>query len=234
MSLRKILEENGIPFENDKIKITAKHIKLDVGLSYSAPQSQEWLNTQPDLMVFGFEPNTNAVSLIKQIPFNNYHIQQNTLCVIPVALGAERADSVKFYVTTNDEGCSSLYKPDESKFPPGYTVKHCLDVPLFKLSDFFELLPPLDYIDYIKIDAQGSDLDIVKGGGDYLRDKVVFVTLEPDGHFYVGADHNNTDNITQYMNSIGFLKVQHTNTRDPTYVNSKFMNEAQTIYIRQG
>jgi FkbM family methyltransferase len=239
--LKNILENNGVLFENNKIKIPSnfKHIKLDIGLSYSAPQTQEWLQNQTDLIVFGFEPNPESVKSIKS-PTNSkkdprhgeildHNYINKSAFIIPVALGTNQEDSVKFYITANDEGCSSLYKP------VGHPIKECIDVPVFKLSDFFDLLSfdNIEYIEYIKIDAQGSDLDIIKSGGEYISEKVVFVTLEPDGDQYSGAGHNTTENITEYMNSIGFQKIKHPNTSDPTYLNYKFVSEAQNIYIRQ-
>jgi FkbM family methyltransferase len=236
--LKNILQNNGILFENDKIKIPSnfKHIKLDIGLSYNAPQTQEWLKNQSDLMVFGFEPNPTSVSKIKMIPINNINITAGNLFIFPIALGNEQNESVKFYITSCDEGCSSLYLPNEDKFPPGYKVKECINVPVFKLSNFFELLPfdSIEYIEYIKIDAQGSDLNIIKSGEEYISNKVVYVTLEAekDCHYY-GAESCTVENITDYMNSIGFKKINHPNTIDPTYVNLKFIEESKNIYIYQ-
>ena len=100
---------------------------------------------------------------------------------------------------------------------------------------FFDQFPwnRIDYIDYIKIDAQGSDLNILKGAGDYLKNRVVFVTAEPDGNQYIGAYKCNIDNITNYMISQNFVKINHPNTVDPTYVNKKFLNISNNIYINQ-
>jgi hypothetical protein len=33
-----------------------KKIRIDVGLSYDAPHSSQWLNEADDIFVFGFEP----------------------------------------------------------------------------------------------------------------------------------------------------------------------------------
>ena len=44
-----------------------------------------------------------------------------------------------------------------------------------------------------------QDLNILKGAGNYLREKVVFVTAEPDGNQYFGANECNTVNISNYM-----------------------------------
>lgn len=239
--LQNILKNNGVVFENDKIKIPSnfKHIKLDIGLSYSAPQTQEWLKNQTDLIVFGFEPCPDSVKSIKSLTNTKKHSGHGNVLenkyintsafIIPIALGTNDEKSVEFYITSNDEGCSSLYKPIS------HPIKECINVPMFKLSSFFELLPlnTIKYIEYIKIDAQGSDLDIIKSGGNYISDKVVFVTLEPDGYQYFGAEHNTTHNITEYMNSIGFQKINHPNTTDPTYVNNKFIEISKDIYIRQ-
>jgi len=90
-----------------------------------------------------------------------------------------------------------------------------------------------EYIDYIKIDAQGSDLNVLRGAGKYLQERVVFVTAEPDGYRYYGAEECNTNNITDYMLSQNFIKIDHPNTKDPTFVNSKFIELAKNIYINQ-
>ena len=239
-TLRTILESNNIEFENDKIKIKSnvKHIKFDIGLSYGAPQTQNWLKNENDLLVFGFEPNPTSVADIKS-PNNskrhpchgelleNKYINKSAF-IIPIALGLNN-DFLDFYITSNDVGCSSLYKPKD------LNVKQTIKVPVFKLYDFFELLPldTINYIEYIKIDAQGSDLDILKSAANYISDKVVFVTLEAESGVYIGVEHNNENNISAYMNSIGFQRINHPNTADPTYVNSKFINESKNIFISQ-
>ena len=71
-------------------------------------------------------------------PINNINITAGNLFIIPIALGNEQNESVKFYITSCDEGCSSLYLPNESKFPPGYKVKECINVPVFKLILYYK------------------------------------------------------------------------------------------------
>ena len=74
-------------------------------------------------------------------------------------------------------------------------------------------------IEYIKIDAQGSDLNILKGAEHYLKERVVYVTAEPDGFQYSGAEESVSGSIVKYMKSIGFHYVRHKNTLDPTFLN---------------
>ena len=52
--------------ENDKIKIPswAKRVKLDIGMSLNAPNSQKWLEADNELCVFGFEPNISNLGVV--------------------------------------------------------------------------------------------------------------------------------------------------------------------------
>lgn len=84
-----------------KIEIPAhiKHIKLDIGLSYSAPMSQYWLTHENNLLVFGFEPNPAAVASIlkgakKRHPDHGEPLETKLIgknfFLIPCALGRSK------------------------------------------------------------------------------------------------------------------------------------------------
>lgn len=133
---------------------------------------------------------------------------------------------MKFYVTEGDCGCSSLYQP---KNLGNYTE---IIVPVFRLDTFLQMLPwdRFEYIEYIKIDAQGADLNILKGAGKYLE-RVVYVTAEAETYHY--HDTINTEqNINLFMISNGFARVYHKLTSDPTYLNNKYKHLSD-IYIEQ-
>ena len=73
----------------------------------------------------------------------------------------------------------------------------------------------------IKIDVQGADLDVVKSGGEIMKERVVYITLEPEV-VYSSGQNNSISSIINYMNSIGFSKVRVGNVKDPTFLNDKF------------
>lgn len=218
-----------------------KRIKIDVGLSYSAPQSQVWLNQDKDLFVFGFEPNPESIQSLqspviqKQQPYHGEPLSQenkNRFHLVPVALSdVEQKQDMDFYMTTIDCGSSSLFKPKEELGP----IKAKVTVPVYSLAHFFETFPfdRFPYIEYIKIDAQAADLNIIKGAKHYLSERVVFVTLEPHGCQYEGGDDCTEENIETYMAQNNFLQIQHPNTGDPTFVNRKFLDVANSIFIYQ-
>jgi len=139
---------------------------------------------------------------------------------------------IDFYCTKNDSGTSSLYCPN-SNLPD--EIKEIVKVPVYSLKHFFDIFDwdRFPYIEYIKIDAQGSDLDILIGAEDYLKNRVVYITAEPENTQYDNSEHNNFNNINKYLESQDFLLINHPNTEDPTFINKNFLYLKDKIYIAQ-
>lgn len=224
-----------------------RHVKIDIGLSYGANQSSNWLDNENDVMVFGFEPNPEAYQCILNgdiqlrhpshasagTPLNKKHLLSGRMHIFNVALSNfEKIEEMDFYVNSKDCGTSSLYSHDQIYLGP---IEKVIKVPVYNLKMFFDNFQweKIPYIDYIKIDAQGSDLNILKGAGKYLSERVVYVTAEPDGNQYIGANDCNSENITKYMNSVNFTRIKHPNTHDPTFINNNFLHLKDKIYISQ-
>jgi FkbM family methyltransferase len=247
-TMKDYVEDSGLKLdENGKIVIPddIKHFKIDIGLSFDAPHSQNWLDNDESIYVFGFEPNPVWVKYMtspdsdRDRTFKDYHTYTKQLqyenvgkrfFVIPVALSdVSEQKEMKLYIPNESDGCGSLLKDRRL----GGTIRtHTVSV--FSLSDFLELLPmdKIDYIDYVKIDVQGLDLNVLKSAKQFLSEKVVYVTAEPETIAYHGADHNTKANIASYMTGIGFVQVDHPNTTDPTFLNTKFQDKKDT-YIWQ-
>ena len=47
------------------------------------------------------------------------------------------------------------------------------------------------------------------------------------------SDDNSAINMINYMTSIGFQHINHPNTKDPTFINTKFLDKKDEIYIWQ-
>jgi len=213
-----------------------KHVKLDIGLSYSAPMSQYWLSHETDLIVFGFEPNPESVQAVlsgptKRDPSHGDPLELKYVGkgfhLIPCALGLSKEPWIKFYITSISCGCCSIFEPSILE------VADIIEVPIFSLSDFFDLFPfethPI--IEYIKVDAQGADLDIIKSAGSYLSRSVLFVTLEAENTHYKNTINSGIE-IESYMSSIGFSRFQSQDTQDPTYVNERFIDYIQSHNVK--
>jgi FkbM family methyltransferase len=254
LSLVNILINNNFKFDSNKKIIfndNVKRIKIDVGLSFDAPHSQNWIDhdiiNENNTVVFGFEANVNWInyikSPIKNNNFSDYHTSTiplkyehlyNKFYLVPVALGnVDTPKYMDFYTPAVSEGCCSLLPPKpNSKIG---NIVNTYKVPVFNLSDFFDLIPfdKIEYIDYLKVDVQGYDINVLKGAGNYLSEKVIYVTAEPEVNQYLNSEDNSTSNIIDYMSSIGFVYINHPHTADPTFVNSKLMDKKDGIYIWQ-
>jgi FkbM family methyltransferase len=219
-------------------------IKFDIGLSYNAPNSNQWLENDDTgkLLVLGFEPDPESVRCIQNKNIKKRHPSHDTpikdkyinsqFFVIPVALSnVNEPKMMDFYSMEKDVGTSSLYSPNSILGNISIVRK----VPVYPLKYFIENIPwnHFSHIDYIKIDAQGSDLDIIKSAGVLLKEKVVYITAEPEHSQYNNCEHNTLSNIEQYLVDNGFIRIKHPNTTDPTFVNRIFLDIAKDIFISQ-
>ena len=183
-------------------------------------------------MVFGFEPHPkNIYSLntggiyksfgwVEQL--DTKFINEHRFKLIPCALGKEDKNTT-LYMTKEDSGCSSIYEPVH------FEIEDKINVNMFTLKSFFDIFPwdKIQFIDYIKIDAQGNDLNIIKGAGNYLSEKVVFITAEPEENHYKNVT-NSENEMDEYMKNIGFIKINknifpNCYSIDPTYINVNFL-----------
>ena len=166
-------------------------LKIDVGLSSNAPHSQLWLEKIPGLAVFGFEPNLQAVSdlLSGSNPRGLKTVLDatavgNHFFLFPVALGSQRG-TVNFHATEELSTSSVLQ--------PASWAHDVYPVPMVPLSDLLSRIPwgfdgdagVFSVVEHIKVDGQGHDLEILRGAGQYLRERVVCVTAEKFAWGYV-------------------------------------------------
>lgn len=99
-------------------------------------------------------------------------------CYHPFTLGLKE-ETLPFY-KTNHPMCSSLYQPDEELLRR-YSN---LDVAMLKSTDSVETtsldhfieMNKINSVDFIKIDIQGAELDVFKGGINTLKDTVFIVS----------------------------------------------------------
>jgi FkbM family methyltransferase len=205
---------------NNKINVPewAKRVKLDIGTSIAAPNSEVWLNEDGELCVFAFEPNAYNVDYLKKggniwpIHLNPNKVNQSFFC-FHCALSNTQNEKQNFYCTAGDSGTSSLFKP---KY---FQINEITEVSVIKLSDFFDHFPwdRIPYIDQVKIDAQSSDFNIIKGMGDYLVNNVVYIDIETHTNHQYENNENPLD-LKDYLESRGYECVS-------WGINSTFFNK---------
>jgi hypothetical protein len=214
-----------LPFEGELFNPPAhlKRLRLDVGLAFNAPMSEMWLAADPELCVVGFEPNEDSLRLMLCGPVPDFPVTGTwmkrerigkTFFPVPCALWSHPEREMEFYKITGaigkgpDAGCSGRWpRPELSGI-----ITEQVTVPAMRLCDFFACVPwdRFPRVDYLKIDAEVSDSDILHSAGRYLSERVVYVTAE--------TRHG----VEGLLRATGFVPVAQY-TVDPTYFNPRFM-----------
>ncbi len=152
------------------------------------------------------------------------------LVALPVALFLERG-AMDFHVNAA-EATSSLeisQKTSEDIDRLTRTVE-VRSVPVLRLEDVLSAIPDRLDIEYLKVDVQGVDLQVVKSGGEQLR-RVGRVRVEVERlPVYQGAngDRPGTEQETiDYMTRMGFKFDRDLNVHEKGYwLDKEFVNGA--------
>lgn len=147
-----------------------KTILFDVG----ANDGSAWLShlnaDQNNTLVYMFEPTPSLCSSIK----NRYAGLKNW-SLIEKAVSSFDGKATFNVQGIDNGGCSSLLafsKDLAEKYPSTslWALKHThsIEVEVITLNYFLKQNPEIDHIDYLHIDAQGSDLNVLKGCSEYI------------------------------------------------------------------
>jgi len=189
---RHLVEGLGV-FKNDPMVI------CDVGARGGLEPQWQVFGSQACLI--GFEPDATECDRLQDSRSSaNYQIY-------PLALGKQRER--RLFSVCRYPGGSSFYPAALEfiqRFPPEYaqelTVLQTLEVETVSLDQFVR-----DYeiptIDFIKLDVEGSELDILQGAEDILQSSVLGLSLEV--LFHASMRHQPTfSEIDQFLQAMGF------------------------------
>ena len=139
-----------------------KIVVVDVGCRWGF--ADDFLENPEDFLIYGFDPDPEECNRLNAL----YNVKNIT--AIPVGLGL--SSGKKTLYQTREPACSSLYRPDPY-LTKNYPAFHCevevgqVEIETTNLDDWAKK-EGVPYIDHLKIDTQGSELDILKGGQNIL------------------------------------------------------------------
>lgn len=197
-------------FEEIKIPDNITDIYIDVGLSHNAPHTVEWLSSNPNAFVFGFEPvkkNCERVlDIIKNLGFEDrFKLFE---CAVD---NVDKPEIKNFYITCNsqvegDHGQSSLYELT-LKNSGGYEfwIDEVSPTLCINLSELFKVIDweRFNSITCLKTDTQGNDLNIMKSIQSYFH-RVPFIQCESYTFNQYNKNNDNPKFIYNYMTSNGY------------------------------
>lgn len=149
---------------------------LDCGAN-GGTEANKWASLTDRVTIYGFEPNEAACAKLN----NNAQTQGFRHFYSPVCLAATNDQKQKFFLTKT-KGSSSLYKPEEQqslrwKSYQGNKIicsneavglDKVVEIPTTSL-DTWASANNITEVDFIKLDVQGAELDILKGGKKLLQ-----------------------------------------------------------------
>lgn len=199
------------PLEDiDSTTIPEEHAKsntviLDVG-SNNGDFSFDVATKNPEITVYAFEPNPDMVQVIED------GIQQrglNNVVVVQAAVSDYNGES-KFYLDDlGDKGCSSLKKFQanvETTWKGRNDLKMTREtiVKVIRLDDFMKE-NGIKKIQYLHIDAQGTDLQVLKGLGKRMNDVLQGDAEAANNHnVALYANQHTKRDIISYVKNFGF------------------------------
>ncbi len=136
---------------------------FDVG-AFRCEHAYESALLNPSLRVYAFEPNMHlAAKLFGALP---------NIIVVPMAV-SETDGCAEFNITAFPASSSLLSVDDDNarQWIGGAEIRvvNKTTVPTIRLDTFMNLAG-IQTVDYLKIDAQGADLAVLKSSGDRLKD----------------------------------------------------------------
>lgn len=175
-------------------------IEIGANLGTHTPQF-----IKDDARLFCFEPSQELYFEL----WKRYKDNPNVM-ILPFAVDIETGIK-KFNVQGKyDWGCSSLHEYNDNldqKWPnrvsDEFIFTHSYNVLTIRLDDFFKLYK-ITEVDYMWIDAQGNDFNILKSANDMLS-IVKAGCCETAGlcELYQGVD-NSFDGVAKHLSSFGF------------------------------
>ena len=137
---------------------------IDVGANIGR-YSKEILNVCPNVRLIAFEPHPETyIALIKEIKSNNFKS-------FNLGVG-DKNEKLKLYDYDKSSGSShaSLYKEVIEDIHKGKSVAY--DISVVKLDDFLKE-QKIDFIDLLKIDTEGNELNVLLGSKNYLSNNKI-------------------------------------------------------------
>jgi len=188
------------------LKGTFTHI-VEVGSRYG---DEAILLSQrfPMATVWAFEPNPLTVDVCRKTLNGLLNIK-----FFDHALGAQEANMPFYSYTEGNDGASSLLKRTDFH----QTQRESGIIKIRKLENIMKEAC-ITHIDYLCMDVQGFELEVLKGLGDDIKNKVTYIMLEcpaldPPKGFLPQGRHSKYDGapsyleIEDFMRKAGFIKI---------------------------
>lgn len=171
----------------DRLHVTICNVGSRKLSSQDDYASQGWHIFAPNLTIYGFDADADACEAAnadletRQVTWTEKHI--------PLALGSSVGEAT-LYVTKHPM-CSSLYPPNEpylarfAGLPELVNLDFTIDIETTTLDEFCQA-EGIEEIDFLQVDVQGADLQVLEGAAEILRRSILAIQIEVEfSHLYL-------------------------------------------------
>lgn len=194
--LRKFIEyfnQHNEALINEKYPISNLRLNaiiLDIGAYHG--EWSEWASQQFISKIFAFEP----------VPENFIHAKnklkkKKNVILFPFAI-SNQDGTEKIYVTSNFDGCSFY---DRSRSPQAKSIIKIIKVQTICLKTFM-IENQLEIIDYIKINAEGAEIRILKSIDKDLSDRIFQIAFS--AHTDKIYSRQDFQELCNHLSSLGY------------------------------
>lgn len=146
-------------------------VLIDAGASGGIPRA--WRRMGAGVSVLGFEPDKRAFEKLDRSADSEKFINA----------GAYKSDGVVKLKLTKKQECSSIYEPNDgllAEFPDAerYGVIGSTDMAVKRITERLLSEEGMRDPDFLKLDTQGADLDVLAGAEDLLSKSIFGVDVE--------------------------------------------------------
>lgn len=142
--------------------IDRKIIIADVGCRWGF--AEKFLNEKNEFLVYGFDPDHVECQRL------NTRYNSDIVKAVPIALAEFSGDRTLYL--TKEPACSSLLQPDPdlTEHYPALSCAKQISTEIISTTtlDNWASVESITHIDFLKIDTQGTELEILKGGQKLL------------------------------------------------------------------
>lgn len=180
------------------------------GTRFSLPYSKD-----PNVTVYAFEPNPRLAEKLRSYQHPNLHVHN-------AAVG-EIEEISTFHINQDDQTSSLLSavcEGDWQVYSEQLKTIQVIEVPVQRLDNFFQSEAITD-IDLLKIDAQGFELQVLKGAGDFLH-SIRKIQLEVQLQLLYEGSASKAE-IVEYLTNRGFELVRRTSQTNNLEENLEFV-----------
>lgn len=173
-------------YSNDFLEVSANDVVLDIGFNFGLFSIHSSLRNAK--RIIGFEPNTRLVKTFLE-NYGSNEIEVHNLAV------SNMNGKVKFFENI-DSGMSTI----KNEFPSENKINE-YEIDAIHINTIFEKYN-LDYVDYLKVDCEGSEFDIFESMDEnFLSNKISKIAIECHDYF----ESIKVQNLKSKLENCGFV-----------------------------